>query len=594
MPSLWRHHLWILLAGGVVLFTNLGGPDLWDRDEPRNAACAREMLERGDWIVPYFNHELRTHKPALLYWLMMSAYAVFGVNEFSARFWSAALGLGTIVLTYHIGRVLYRPAVGLWSALLLATALSFDISSRAATPDAVLLFCLTLTLYLFARSSAASKAAGEIALPRSWQAYAGIYAAMAFGVLAKGPVGVALPMAALGIYALFAVPLLPEKEGICDTLGARLKRLGYRFDPNRIVRIGWSMQPMMLLAMLAIIALPWYVWVGVRTDGEFLREFLGTHNFSRFSEPMENHRGPIIYYLIAICIGMFPASIWMGPALIKLSNRLRSKHEWSQGDLLLCCWAGTWIVFFSLAQTKLPSYVLPAYPAVAIILGAFAETYVTESKLLDRNWFRSAMVCLALVGVAILVGLPLAAQKLLPTETGLGLIGLIPLCGAAVCLALAERGQRRAAMVSFTLMSVLFSTTLLALAIERVDRHQVSRPMMEIVRASSGEDPARIASFKHLNSTYVYYAGQRVEEFREAAAVAAFFHDRTPAYLLVLDRDLPALRDALPEDVVEVARMPQFLKSGELILLGRGVTTAALRTARQVVFPPEKTEQKKY
>lgn len=594
MPTLWRHHGWILLAGIVVLFTNLGGPDLWDRDEPRNAACAREMLERGDWVVPYFNHELRAHKPALLYWLMMTAYGVFGVNEFSARFWSAALGLGTIVLTYHIGRVLYRPAVGLWSALLLATALSFDVSSRAATPDAVLLFCLTLTLFLFARASAAARDADEIALPRSWPAYAGIYAAMALAVLAKGPVGVALPMAALGIYALFAVPLPREKEGISDSLGARLKRLGHRFDPNRIVKIGWSMQPMVLLAMLAIIALPWYVWVGVRTDGAFLREFLGTHNLSRFSEPMENHRGPIIYYLIAILIGMFPASVLMGPALVKLSARLRSRHEWHQGDLLLCCWAGTWIVFFSLAQTKLPSYVLPVYPAVAIILGAFAETYVTESRLLDRNWYRIAMVCLALVGVALLVGLPLAARRILPGETGLGLIGLIPLCGAAACLALAERGQRRAAMASFAVMAALFSTTLLAVAIERVDRHQVSRPMMEIVRASSGEDPARIASFKHLNSTYVYYAGQRVEEFDQAAAVAAFFHDRTPAYLLVLDRDLPALRDALPEDVVEIARKPQFLKSGELILLGRGVTSEALRTAHQVVFPSEQPAHKKY
>jgi 4-amino-4-deoxy-L-arabinose transferase-like glycosyltransferase len=593
MPTLWRHHLWILLAGSIVLFTNLGGPDLWDRDEPRNAACAREMMERGDWVVPYFNHELRAHKPALLYWLMMSAYSVFGVNEFSARFWSAALGLGTIVLTYHLGRVLYRPAVGLWSGLLLATALSFDISSRAATPDAVLLFCLTLTLFLFARASMAAKAAGETALPHSWQDYAGIYAAMALAVLAKGPVGVALPMAALGIYALFAVPLPTEKQATNDTLGARLKGLAHRFHPLRIVRIGWSMQPMVLLVALAAIALPWYVWVGVRTDGEFLREFLGTHNLSRFSEAMENHHGPIVYYLLAILVGMFPASVFMGPALVKLSYRLRSQHDWQQGDLLLCCWAGTWIVFFSLAQTKLPSYVLPAYPVVALILGAFAETFITENRLLDRNWYRLAMFCLALVGVALLVGLPLVTRKLLPEETSLGLIGLIPLCGAAVCLALAERGQRRAAIVSFTVMAVAFSTTLLGVAIERVDRHQVSRPMMEIVRASSGEDSASIASFKHLNSTYVYYAGQRVEEFSRPEAVAAFFHDRTPAFLLVYDRDLPALRDALPEDVVEIARKPRFLKSGELILLARGATPAAHRTARQVVFPPEAERQRK-
>jgi len=591
MPTLWRHHVWILLAGLIVLFTNLGGPDLWDRDEPRNAACAREMLERGDWIVPYFNYELRAHKPVLLYWLIMSAYSVFGASEFSARFWSAALGMGTILLTYHLGRVLYRPAVGLWSALLLATALTFDVSSRAATPDSVLLFCLTLTLFLFARASVAAYKLGDIPLPNTWQAYVGIYAAMALAVLAKGPVGVALPMAALGIYALFAVPLT-QPAG--DTLGARLSSLGRRFHPNRIVRIGWSMQPLILLGMMAAIALPWYVWVGVRTDGAFLREFLDTHNISRFTDAMENHRGPIVYYLIAILIGMFPASVLMGPALVKLSRRLQSNHEWQQGDLLLCCWAGTWIIFFSVAQTKLPSYVLPAYPVVALILGAFAETYITESRRSDRIWFRIAMICLATVGVGLLIGLPLAARKLLPGETGLGLIGLIPLCGAAVCLALAERGQRRGAIVSFAIMAVLFSTTLMAVAVERVDRHQVSRPMMEIVHTSSGNESPRIAAFKHFNSTYVYYAGQRVEEFKKPAAVAAFFLDRTPAYLLVLAQDLPELRDALPEDVVEIARKPQFLKSGDLILLARGIDTARVHTARQVVFPPEVDGTKRF
>ena len=589
MPNIWRHHLWILLAGVVVLFTNLGGPDLWDRDEPRNAACAREMLQRGDWVVPYFNQELRAHKPVLLYWLIMSAYSVFGESEFSARFWSALLGIGTALLTYNIGRVLFRAEVGLWSALLLVTALAFDVSNRAATPDATLLFCLTLAFFLFARACSAAQQAGEIGLPRTWQEYAGIYAALALAVLAKGPVGVALPMAAFGIYALFAVPLTSASAEANDTLGQRMKVLALRFMPQRIFQIGWSMHPMVLLVMLACIALPWYVWVGVRTNGEFLQEFLGTHNLSRFSEPMENHRGPIVYYLIAILIGMFPASVFMGPALLKLTSRMRSNHEWLSGDKLLCCWAGTWIVFFSIAQTKLASYVLPAYPAVALILGAFAYTFITESVLIDRGWFRASMFCLALVGVGFLVGLPLASEKFLPGEGSLGLVGVIPLCGAAVCLALAERGQRRGAMLAFGAMAIAFSTTIMGLAVQRVDRHQVSKPMMETVRASRGKKPARIAAFNHMNSTYVFYARQRVDEFNQPEDVSAFFHDRTPAYLLVRDQDLNQLQKALPADVVEIARMPQFLKSGELILLARGVSPDKMRTAKAVTFPTEKT-----
>jgi len=117
MPQLIRHQVWIVLAALLVFFTNLGVPQLWDEDEPKNAECAREMMARGDWVVPTFNEQLRYDKPVLLYWLMMSAYQTFGVGEFGARFWSAVLAIGTTLVTYHLGRLLFRPQVGLWAGL---------------------------------------------------------------------------------------------------------------------------------------------------------------------------------------------------------------------------------------------------------------------------------------------------------------------------------------------------------------------------------------------------------------------------------------------------------------------------------------------
>jgi 4-amino-4-deoxy-L-arabinose transferase-like glycosyltransferase len=132
-----------------VFFTNLGGPRLWDDDEPRNATCAREMLARGDWIVPTFNSELRTDKPALLYWLMMGSYSLFGATEFAARFPSALLAVGTALMTYHLGRLLFRPQVGLWAGMIMATNLMFAVSARAATPDSTLIFFTTLALLIY-------------------------------------------------------------------------------------------------------------------------------------------------------------------------------------------------------------------------------------------------------------------------------------------------------------------------------------------------------------------------------------------------------------------------------------------------------------
>lgn len=143
----WQFAL-IVLVAAVALFTNLGGPRLWDRDEPRNAGCAAEMLARNDWVVPTFNQELRDAKPVLLYWLIMSAYSVFGVTEFAARFWSAALGFGTVLATYAIANRLFNRQVALLAAIILSTSTMFEVASRAATPDAPLIFCGTMALMI--------------------------------------------------------------------------------------------------------------------------------------------------------------------------------------------------------------------------------------------------------------------------------------------------------------------------------------------------------------------------------------------------------------------------------------------------------------
>ncbi len=113
------------------------------------AGCAWEMMQRGRLGRPVFNGELRTHKPVLLYWFIMSAYRVFGVDEFGARFWSAVLGVGTVLMTYVIGRRLFNPAAGLWAGLILSTTIMFGIAARVATPDSVLIFFSTASLLVF-------------------------------------------------------------------------------------------------------------------------------------------------------------------------------------------------------------------------------------------------------------------------------------------------------------------------------------------------------------------------------------------------------------------------------------------------------------
>jgi len=128
----------IAVVAGVIFFTNLGTEKLWDRDEPRNAWCAREMMQRGDLITPIFTDEIRDAKPILQYWFIISAYQVFGINEFSARFWSAVLGVGSVLITYFIGQRLFSRQIGIFVGVVLGT--SFSVLCRLTGGNARCLF----------------------------------------------------------------------------------------------------------------------------------------------------------------------------------------------------------------------------------------------------------------------------------------------------------------------------------------------------------------------------------------------------------------------------------------------------------------------
>src|SRR5262245_30950113 len=269
------HYLLLLVAWAALSLVNLGGPSLWDIDEGNNAAAAREMLESGNWVVPTFNYELRVDKPALLYWLQIAAYQTFGVNEFAARLPSALAALAAVLLTYELGRRMFGRVVGLLGGVVLASAVFFCAAAHFANPDALLNAWTLLALFCFWRGHLRGG---------NWFVPAGI--AMGLAVLAKGPVGFVLPSAVIGVYLLWS---------------RQLRRL-----LDRRLFFG--------VLMLALVALPWYVLVGVETRANFLRGFFLTHNVGRFLSPMESHSGPIYYYLVVLLVGLAPWSVFLGLA----------------------------------------------------------------------------------------------------------------------------------------------------------------------------------------------------------------------------------------------------------------------------------------
>jgi 4-amino-4-deoxy-L-arabinose transferase-like glycosyltransferase len=604
-----RHLAVITAVGLLVLFTNLGGPRLWDRDEPRNARCTVEMLERGDLITPVFNGELRTHKPILLYWLMMTAYGVFGVSEFAARFWSAAMGLGTAFLTYALARRMFSAQLGLWAALILISTLMFDVAARAATPDGLLIFWSTAALAVYVADTFAGPAcrgngpAIPIRLFPRWHIAALMYGLMGMGILAKGPVGLVLPTAVIGMYLLIMrlPPRQPVAGGLRQQLVDRIVRILRPFEPRHFLRTCWAMRPITALGVSLAVALPWYVAVGLRTDGQWVRGFLMDHNLGRAAQSLEGHSGTWLFYPVALLVGFFPWSVFAVPTTLDTSRRLRRHGESTAPYLLSVCWIGVYLGVFSVAQTKLPSYITPCYPAVAVLVASFLVAWTHHRSLCASLWTHAALIVLAAVGLGIAFAAAWASARYVPGEEHLALIGCLPMLTAAIAYGFIRAGQRLRAAAVFCSGAVLLTTCLFAFGAARVDRHQTFDAF--VAAAFDRSDQPRLGSLGVLEPSWVFYMGRPIDDLfaPELTADAApdtsvldtrpkqpwqskptlnvwhYLNEGPNRFVITTSSHLSKLSQ-LPPEVEVISRTPYFLRDDELVLLGhRSARTAARR-----------------
>jgi 4-amino-4-deoxy-L-arabinose transferase-like glycosyltransferase len=637
----------LLLVATSVFFVNLGGARLWDRDEPRNAGCAVEMLQRGDWVTPMFNDELRGQKPVLTYWLMMSAISVFGVNEFAVRFWSAALGVGTVLLTYLWVRHLLFPTIARWTALILSTSLMFTLAARAATPDAPLIFCSTLAIAAYVMLTfkpsmgtnwddvLAQGRADRLRRPGVWFPTGGgallVYAAMALGVLAKGPVGFVLPTIVIGLFILIEssvdvfYPTTPVQRH--TRLTWLLYRTGSVLHPGRFFRTVWQMQPWWLVLMVAVISVPWFVWVGLRTDGEFLELFFFREHLERATSAMEGHRGGWWFYPLAILMGVFPWSILAVPAILVWRGLARSMvvsaaqkspssdpvgvalpdGRWSNAWTLAAVWVGLQVAVFSLASTKLPSYVTPCYPAVALLLATVPTQLSQSTWRLHPFWLRAGFATWALAGIGLSAAVVYLFVNVMDWPVGwLPALGGVLVLGAVLAAIFYEKQQlRRAAQVMFV-TSWLFAVVSFGFATSYVSQFRSTDDLWRVAREHQ-RDGAILAGYRDLESTWVFYAGQpiwelalpsepvlgrserssadgpsiapsatQVDPFARAhdwqvkprATVEQLLVHRPGSLIVTPEKHLDELLAQLPDNYIALETRPDFLTRHQLVLVG--------------------------
>jgi 4-amino-4-deoxy-L-arabinose transferase-like glycosyltransferase len=398
-------------------------------------------------------------------------------------------------------------------------------------------------------------------------------------VLAKGPVGLLLPVASLGLFVML-MNWAARQEGKPRAVGrwrAWASALGV-FAPHNICRSAWQLRPLTAITVVAVVALPWYVLVELRTEGAWLAQFLGEHNLQRALRPFESHSGPFFYYLLAILIGFFPWSVFVAPTCVEVVRRIRQRDAWRAGLILLSCWSAVFLTFYSVVSTKLPHYVLPIYPPLALMTGVFLHVWLTEPARYRPWWMRNAVVTLIVVGVGLLVAMPILAGIFLPGEGLLGLVGLTLVAGGGWCWWHHARGQRRRTVVAFAVTSVAFLTAIFGFAAVRVDRHQNAPSMVAAIR-SANLGPTQLAAYRFLKQSFVWYAEQPVGRCENPEDLRQFLETADNPCVFTNSEQQAEIEKEFPGVFYVLARQRRFLHRSDVLVLARRPDAPDARTA---------------
>src|SRR5262245_27475794 len=359
--------LWPLVGSCVLLFLLGVSPwGLWERDEGRYADVAREMLERGDYITPRIDGAVFLDKPPLVYWVTAASLRIWGTGETGARFGQLLFAAGILLVTRRLGQLLFDRRRANIALMVLASSLGFFTSSHLLTLDLGLTFFVSLALLCFL--------SGWRADTGGRRAYLGMFAAVAAGVLTKGPIAAFLVGAPIACY------------------------LTLRREWRKAAELPWGAGTLLFLA----IAAPWYVAVAM-INPEFTRYFFVHENLARFGTAVHRHVGPWYYYLAVAAAGLLPWSLYLPlrlfqrrPAVADLADPHR------EAPAFLWSWILPGLLFFSVAQSKLPLYVLPLFPAAALLLAAVIEADLRAGSFRSIFLWPSMLLMTVGVGAAVL------------------------------------------------------------------------------------------------------------------------------------------------------------------------------------------------
>lgn len=512
---------------------------LWDRDEPRFARAAVEMVSSGNYLYPTFNGALRPDKPVLIYWLMSIPLRLSGPAELAVRFF-APLGTALAALAlWAAGRRLVGGGAALAAMGITALTPLMMVSGSAATTDAVLLAWIVAALALFATTEVV---AGK---PLPWPAMGAV---LGGAMLTKGPVGLAFPALAVA--------------------GALLWGGRAGFQRGRVaVRL-------VLAAALGVgVFLLWALPANRATGGEFAAKGLGDHVVHRLAAPMESHGGSfwlyLPYYLVVIALFFFPWTLFLPGALSALwGGRLVA----GRGRAFLIGTIVPGLILMTLVATKLPHYILPLFPFLALgVAGVISAAERRHLAAADERWLARGIWLFAPVGLlsglaAIVLPWRLELPRLVVPGLSLGLV----LVGTTFLAARAHARRRwsEAGLAAGSGAAALL-LALVFVALPRIEELKITPALAGLIRSRTGME-VPVATYQFFEPSLVFYLDRGpVEQIKSARGLERRLAGGGPL-VLVGPETIPA---AFAPDKA----LPEFLGkvTGYNFSNGKRITVAA-------------------
>jgi len=517
-----RHRVVVLILLGALLYIpSLGLRDFWYPDEPDIGEVVKVMVETGDWVAPRRMGEIWVDYPPLLYWAgAISAHLTGGVSEFAFRLPNALTAIALVVMVCLVGTRWFDPRTGFWAGFVLLTVQQFVLQAVGFRPD--LLFALCIAGGMFAYSTGAGSR------PR-WILRVAGFALLGLAMLAKGPLGLLLPGLVLFLWH------------------------GSRREWRRL----FELAPLALVSLA--VYMPWFVACAHAMGSDSIIYELYTQNVARFFAGARGHAKPIHYYLVTVWRDLYPwapllpFAIWWGWR----NRRFSEGHE-----KLLLWWMGAFVVFLSFAVTKRQIYLLPAYPAMALLLAPWlagigrrmnGATGVTPSPRPLRIYGWCVAGFLVVLGGAVLTAIGPAFQSLVevgdlfPAEIlsahqlrlPLGLAGLL-MMASAVWIAIGVRGPRpRTVAWRIGLGHSAIYLVLLVWCLPAANPARTYRPAGEWMLEHMGNathfgmvHPEGNLAFRKMGG-FGYHTGRLVELLEQPQEVRAFFERHPGSIVLV-------------------------------------------------------------